>query len=106
MEQQQNRQGQGGQVPPMKPESYGKRLWHLWGPVVIWLVIGILVSMIAEYALTSVYIVSHYGNELNQGGSFSQMMELMENSMIVYLHLITAQLFLITVRRGMFRILH
>ena len=56
MEQQQNRQGQGGQVPPMKPESYGKRLWHLWGPVVIWLVIGILVSMIAEYALTSVYI--------------------------------------------------
>lgn len=78
MEQQQNRQGQGGQVPPMKPESYGKRLWHLWGPVVIWLVIGILVSMIAEYALTSVYIVSHYGNELNQGGSFSQMMELME----------------------------
>lgn len=78
MEQQQNRQGQGGQVPPMKPESYGKRLWHLWGPVVIWLVIGILVSMIAEYALTSVYIVSHYGNELNQGSSLSQTMELME----------------------------
>ena len=28
------------------------------------------------------------------------------DSMIVYLHLITARLFLITVRRGMFRILH
>ena len=55
------------------------KLWQAAvAPVVIWLVIGILVSMIAEYALTSVYIVSHYGNELNQGGSFSQMMELME----------------------------
>ena len=59
--------GAGRPGATYEPESYGKRLWHLWGPVVIWLVIGILVSMIAEYALTSVYIVSHYGNELNQG---------------------------------------
>ena len=62
----------------MKPEVMASGCGTCWGPVVIWLVIGILVSMIAEYALTSVYIVSHYGNELNQGGSFSQMMELME----------------------------
>lgn len=28
MEQQQN-----SQVPPMQQESYGKRLWNLWGPI-------------------------------------------------------------------------
>ncbi|WP_244324634.1 hypothetical protein [Sporofaciens musculi] len=36
------------QVPPMTPETYGKRIWHLWGPVVIKWVVGIGVGMIAR----------------------------------------------------------
>lgn len=42
---------QGRPVPPVYPESYGKRLWRLWGPIVIKWAIEIGVSSIAMMAL-------------------------------------------------------
>ena len=40
-----NMEQQYRQVPPMTPETYGKRIWHLWGPVVIKWVVGIGVGL-------------------------------------------------------------
>lgn len=42
---------QGRPMPPVYPESYGKRLWRLWGPIVIKWAIEIGVSSIAMMAL-------------------------------------------------------
>ncbi len=47
---QQNRQG-----PPMMQENYGKRIWHLWGPVVIKFAIAMGVGMIAMGVLVMLY---------------------------------------------------
>lgn len=41
----------GRTTPPMFPESYGKRLWRLWGPIVIKWAIEIGVSMLAMMVL-------------------------------------------------------
>ena len=46
------------QVPPMQPESYGKRVWHLWGPILIKWAVGIGVSMIAMGVLSMVYVMA------------------------------------------------
>ncbi|MCF2683353.1 CPBP family intramembrane glutamic endopeptidase [Faecalicatena contorta] len=55
MEQQQSRQ-----TPPISQESYGKRFWELWGPILIKWAIGIGVGMAAMIALMMVYIGTHY----------------------------------------------
>lgn len=42
------------QVPPVSPENYGKRLWKLWGPIIIKWAIEIGVSTLAMMALAMV----------------------------------------------------
>lgn len=49
------------QVPPVQPESYGKRLWHIWGPLVIKIGIAMVVSMIAAGIFMSFYFIKQYG---------------------------------------------
>ncbi len=44
------------QIPPM-PEDYGKRIWYLWGPVILKAAIGIGVGMIAMGVLTMMYMM-------------------------------------------------
>ena len=39
--------------------SYGKRMWYLWGPLVIKWAIGIAVTIAAEMAYLLVYAYSH-----------------------------------------------
>lgn len=46
------------QVPPAPPEDYGKRIWYLWGPVVMKVAIGIGVSSIALGVLYMMYIMA------------------------------------------------
>ncbi len=46
---------QNRQVPPMMPENYGKRMWYIWGPIVIKWAIGIGTSMIAMGVLSMLY---------------------------------------------------
>lgn len=41
----------GRSVPPVSPESYGKRMWRLWGPIVIKWAIEIGISTLAMMAL-------------------------------------------------------
>lgn len=41
----------GRPTPPMTPESYGKRMWRLWGPIVIKWAIEIGISTLAMMAL-------------------------------------------------------
>lgn len=55
MEQQQSRQ-----TPPISQESYGRRFWELWGPILIKWAIGIGVGMAAMIALMMVYISTNY----------------------------------------------
>ncbi len=45
------------QTPPMTPEDYGKRIWYLWGPIILKAAIGIGVSMIAMGVLTMMYMM-------------------------------------------------
>ena len=44
---------------PMPPENYGKRMWQLWGPILIKWGIEFLVSMIAMTVLAMVYQVAN-----------------------------------------------
>ena len=48
----------GRPTPPMPPENYGKRMWQLWGPILIKWGIEFLVSMIAMTVLAMVYQVA------------------------------------------------
>ena len=52
-------QQQGRPTPPMPPENYGKRMWQLWGPILIKWGIEFLVSMIAMTVLAMVYQVAN-----------------------------------------------
>ena len=67
-----NRQG----TPATPPESYGKRVWHIWGPIVIKWVIGIGVSSIAMGVLTMMYVMADQDAAMTAMQSEDQMMEL------------------------------
>lgn len=47
------------QVPPVSPENYGKRMRRLWGPILIDLAIGIVVSTAAVGVLAFLYMAAH-----------------------------------------------
>lgn len=49
------------QMPPAGQESYGKKMWHIWGPLVIKIGIAMLVSMAAGVVFMSLYLVKEYG---------------------------------------------
>lgn len=49
------------QVPPAGQESYGKKMWHIWGPLVIKIGIAMLVSMAAGVVFMSLFLVKEYG---------------------------------------------
>lgn len=49
------------QIPPGGQESYGKKMWHIWGPLVIKIGIAMLVSMAAGVVFMSLYLVKEYG---------------------------------------------
>ena len=74
------------QVPPMTPETYGKRIWHLWGPVVIKWVVGIGVGMIARGVLSMVYMMADQEAFRAAMQSEEKMMELYEEIMNQYLN--------------------
>lgn len=68
---------QNRQVPPMiPPESYGKRVWHIWGPIVIKWIIGIGVSTIAMGVLTMLYVMADQEAAMAAMQNEDQMMEL------------------------------
>lgn len=68
---------QNRQVPPMMPpESYGKRVWHIWGPIVIKWIIGIGVSTIAMGVLTMLYVMADQEAAVTAMQNEDQMMEL------------------------------
>nr|WP_296266759.1 type II CAAX endopeptidase family protein [uncultured Merdimonas sp.] len=52
-------QQQGGPMPPIRPENYGKRMWQLWGPILIKWGIEFLVSILAMTALAMVYQIAN-----------------------------------------------
>ena len=52
-------QQQRGPMPPIRPENYGKRMWQLWGPILIKWGIEFLVSILAMTALAMVYQVAN-----------------------------------------------
>lgn len=54
----------------MKQMSYGRRLWYVWGPVIIKLVIGWLLSGIVVTAFLTIYMMKE------TGGDTAAMMEL------------------------------
>lgn len=51
-------QYQGGPMSPVRPENYGKRMWQLWGPILIKWGIEFLVSLLAMTALAMVYQIA------------------------------------------------
>lgn len=51
----------GQQVPPVRRNSYGSQLWYIWGPIVVKLIIGIIVSGVTGAAIGSAYLLKHYG---------------------------------------------
>ena len=48
-------QQQGDPRPPFPPENYGKRMWQLWGPILIKWGIEFLVSIVAMTFLAMAY---------------------------------------------------
>ena len=79
MEQQQN-----SQVPPMQQESYGKRLWNLWGPIVIKWAVSFGVTMVAMGIISSMYMYSHYDVAMSALSDESVMMALYEKVLKIY----------------------
>lgn len=81
---------QNRQVPPMTPpESYGKRVWYIWGPIVIKWIIGIGVSMIAMGVLTMMYVMVDQDAAMAAVQSEDQMMELYGRIMEKYFNFAT-----------------
>lgn len=81
---------QFGQVPPMTPENYGKRIWHLWGPIVIKWAIAISVSMISSGIFTMMYMVAHQDMSMAAMQSEEQMMNLYDSIMEQFIGFSTA----------------
>lgn len=79
MEQQQN-----SQVPPMQQESYGKRLWNLWGPIVIKWAVSFGVTMVAIGIISFMYMYSHYDVAMSALSDESVMMALYEKILKIY----------------------
>ncbi len=73
------------QVPPMTPENYGKRIWHLWGPIVIKWAVGVGASMIAMAVLSMVYMMANQEAAMTAMQSEEKMMELTDKIMNQYL---------------------
>lgn len=71
MDQQQYRQ-----IPPPATESYGKRLWHLWGPIVMKWAISFGVTMAAVAAYSFTYMSTHYETTMGAAQSEEQMANL------------------------------
>lgn len=78
------------QVPPMTPENYGKRIWHLWGPIVIKWAIAISVSMISSGIFTMMYMVAHQDMSMAAMQSEEQMMNLYDSIMEQFVGFSTA----------------
>lgn len=76
---------QYGQVPPVRPENYGKRIWHLWGPVVIKWAIGFGASMIAMGVLSLVYVMADQDAAMAAMQSEEKMMEQYDKILTLYL---------------------
>lgn len=57
----------------MKQMSYGRRLWYVWGPVIIKIAIGWLISGIVITAFLTIYLMKE------TGGDTAAMMELTNN---------------------------
>lgn len=76
---------QNRQVPPISPENYGKRMWQLWGPILIKWGIGIGVSMIAMGVLTFIYVSIHSDVAMEAMQSEAQMMGLYDKILELYL---------------------
>ncbi len=76
---QQYRQG------PPPPGSYGKRIWYLWGPIVIKWVVGIAVSMIAMGVLSTIYMLADQDAATIAMQSEEKMLELSDEIMAQYL---------------------
>lgn len=77
---------QNRQIPPVTPpESYGSRVWYIWGPIVIKWVIGIGVSMIAMGVLTMMYVMADQDAAMTAMQNEEQMMELYGKIMEKYI---------------------
>ena len=77
---------QNRQVPPMTPpESYGRRVWHIWGPIVIQWIIGMGVGMIALGVLSTMYMMTDQEAAMAAMQDEDQMMELYGRIMEKYL---------------------
>lgn len=73
------------QVPPLTPESYGKRIWHIWGPIVIKWAVAIGVSMIAAGVFTMMFMVANQDAAASAMQSEEQMMNLYDKIMDQYM---------------------
>ncbi len=73
------------QVPPMTPGNYGKRIWHLWGPIVIKWAIAIGISMISSGIFTMMYMMANQDMSMAAMQSEEQMMNLYDKIMEQYL---------------------
>lgn len=74
----------------MTPENYGKRIWHLWGPIVIKWAIAISVSMISSGIFTMMYMVAHQDMSMAAMQSEEQMMNLYDSIMEQFVGFSTA----------------
>ncbi len=72
-------------VPPMTPENYGKRIWRLWGPIVIKWAIGIGASMIAMGVLTMMYMMVNQDAVMAATQNEDLMMKLYDKIMEQYI---------------------
>lgn len=65
-----------------QPQSFGKRMWYLWGPIVIKWGIGTLVSIAAMMVYTTMYVISNYEKAMaamsNQNDMFNLSMTVSE----------------------------
>ena len=48
-------------VGMMYPDSPGKQFWHIWGPLIIKMGIGFIISSIAAAIFGVYYLCRHYG---------------------------------------------
>lgn len=80
---------QGRPVPPVWPESYGKRMWRLWGPIVIKWAIEIGVSSIAMMALAMAFRVVQPDLFAEAANNQDKLMELYNQIVEMYLKSMT-----------------
>ena len=69
----------------MTPGNYGKRIWHLWGPIVIKWAIAIGISMISSGIFTMMYMMANQDMSMAAMQSEEQMMNLYDKIMEQYL---------------------